>query len=83
MAIEVYKYTKPNCGACVLVGNYLNEHLDTKHIERDVYEFTEEYQKLGVFGTPVVAAFENGEQVFLSVGYKEDELEKLVALVNK
>ncbi|BCO16327.1 thioredoxin family protein_gp274 [Bacillus phage vB_BceM_WH1] len=82
MAIEVFKYTKPNCGPCVLVGNYLNEH-DVKNIERDVYEFTEEYQKLGVFGTPVVAAFKDGEQVFLSVGFKEAELEKLVELVNE
>lgn len=82
MAIEVIKYSKPNCGPCTLVGNFLEEH-DVKHVEKDIYKHTEEYQKLGVFGSPITVAYKDGEQVFLSAGFKEDELEKLVELVNE
>lgn len=73
--ILVILYSKPKCGPCKLVKNYL----DSKGIEvevRDIYKDDKnmkEVQELGFTGVPVVVA----DGIETHIGFNPSELDKI------
>ncbi|WP_342496910.1 thioredoxin domain-containing protein [Bacillus sp. FSL R5-0593] len=76
--MRLIKLEQPNCNPCKMVSNYLNE-VGVKYETVDVTQKPEVAVQFEVMGVPVTVLLnEQGEEVKRSIGFKPDELDKLV-----
>ncbi|WP_162105504.1 thioredoxin domain-containing protein [Bacillus subtilis] len=76
--MRLIKLEQPNCNPCKMVSNYLNE----AGVEYEIVDVTQKPEvaaQYEVMGVPVTILLnEQGEEVKRSIGFKPDELDKLV-----
>lgn len=76
--MRLIKLEQPNCNPCKMVSNYLNE-VGVKYETVDVTQKPEVAVQFEVMGVLVTVLLnEQGEEVKRSIGFKPDELDKLV-----
>lgn len=76
--MRLIKLEQPNCNPCKMVSNYLNK-AGVEYETVDVTQKPEVAAQFGVMGVPVTFLLnEQGEEVKRSIGFKPDELDKLV-----
>ncbi|MFB8094227.1 thioredoxin domain-containing protein [Bacillus velezensis] len=76
--MRVIKLEQSNCNPCKMVSNYLND-AGVKYETVDVTQKPEVAAQYEVMGVPVTILLnEQGEEVKRSIGFKPDELDKLV-----
>ncbi|MCX2809570.1 thioredoxin domain-containing protein [Bacillus sp. ChL18] len=76
--MRLIKLEQPNCNPCKMVSNYLND-AGVKYETVDVTQKPEVAAQYEVMGVPVTILLnEQGEEVKRSIGFKPDELDKLV-----
>ncbi|WP_163113990.1 thioredoxin family protein [Bacillus velezensis] len=76
--MRLIKLEQPNCNSCKIVSNYLNE-AGAEYKIVDVTQKPEVAAQYEVMGVPVTILLnEQGEEVKRSIGFKPDELDKLV-----
>ncbi|AUG36016.1 thioredoxin domain-containing protein [Bacillus velezensis] len=76
--MRLIKLEQPNCNPCKMVSNYLNE-AGVEYETFDVTQKPEVAAQYEVMGVPVTILLnEQGEEVKRSIGFKPDELDKLV-----
>lgn len=76
--MRLIKLEQPNCNPCKMVCNYLND-AGVKYETVDVTQKPEVAAQYEVMGVPVTILLnEQGEEVKRSIGFKPDELDKLV-----
>ncbi|WP_342494124.1 thioredoxin domain-containing protein [Bacillus sp. FSL R5-0447] len=76
--MRLIKLEQPNCNPCKMVSNYL-EQADIQFEAVDETQKPEVAAQYEVMGVPVTILLnEQGEEVKRSIGFKPDELDKLV-----
>ncbi|MGG1395581.1 thioredoxin domain-containing protein [Bacillus velezensis] len=76
--MRLIKLEQPNCNPCKMVSNYLND-VGVEYETVDVTQKPEVAAQYEVMGVPVTVLLnEQGEEVKRSIGFKPDELDKLV-----
>ncbi|MEC2307740.1 thioredoxin family protein [Bacillus atrophaeus] len=76
--MRLIKLEQSNCNPCKMVSNYLKQ----ANIQFETVDVTQEPEvaaRFGVMGVPVtILLSDQGEEVKQSIGFKPDELDKLV-----
>ncbi|MEK4632516.1 MULTISPECIES: thioredoxin family protein [Bacillus] len=79
--MRLIKLEQPNCNPCKMVSNYL-EQANTQFEAVDVTQEPEVAARFGVMGVPVtILLSDQGEEVKRSIGFKPDELEDLIRVM--
>ncbi|OYD12366.1 thiol reductase thioredoxin [Bacillus velezensis] len=79
--MRLIKLEQPNCNPCKTVPNYL-EQANTQFEAVDVTQEPEVAARFGVMGVPVtILLSDQGEEVKRSIGFKPDELEDLIRVM--
>lgn len=82
--MKVIKFEKQGCPPCQAVGIFLKNN-NIPHEVVDVFDDPATAQQYGVtFSTPVVVVVnDQNEVVFRTVGYKPEDLEKIVEMMKE
>ena len=74
---KIVKFEKVNCSPCNAVSAYLEDR-KVKYERIDAYDNPERAMKHGLRSVPVVILFDDDKEIARTVGYKPNELDKII-----
>lgn len=81
--MKMLKISKPNCGPCTNVANYLHE-LGISYEELDIKHDPSLIEKYDLSGVPVVILMDDeGKEVYRVSGFDPEEIDTVVKIYNQ
>lgn len=79
--MKVIKFEQPNCVPCKLVSEFLDGKVEYEKIS--AFDDPDKAADFGVMSVPVVVVLDdNGTEIARTTGYKENELNNIVAIAS-